>query len=93
MLLYSVADLGGIAQNVLIVHAAPSRSALGSLQGLHQSCYSLCRALAPFGAASIFAISVAHGLGVLAWATYALFGLGMAASAYRLRSPAEAPPM
>ena len=65
MLLYSVADLGGSAQNVLIVHCAPSRSTLGSLQGIHQACFSLCRALAPFAAASLFSVTVANGVGVL----------------------------
>ena len=90
MLLYSVADLGGSAQNVLIVHCAPSRSTLGSLQGLHQAIFSLCRALAPFGAASLFSVCVANGVGAIAWAVYACFGLAMAVSAYRLRAPAPA---
>jgi len=77
LLLLSIGNCVYSANMLLINASAPSRSALGTLNGLAQTVSSSARAIAPATANSLFALSiekqVAHG--GLVWICLSLFAL------------------
>jgi MFS family permease len=60
-----VAECSLYLSQVLVNTAAPTREALGTLNGAAQAASSLMRAIGPATATSLFALSVRHGGGVV----------------------------
>ncbi|KAG8790969.1 hypothetical protein FRC12_010499 [Ceratobasidium sp. 428] len=47
---------------IFVTSAAPSKSSLGTLNGVSQTTISICRAIGPAAATSLFALSIDHNL-------------------------------
>jgi hypothetical protein len=72
--------------------AAPDPTLLGTTNGLAQTVISFSRALGPFGATSLFSVSMAHPefLGLKGYGVFILFGLLTGVAVYcSLLLPAE----
>ncbi|CAO1617812.1 unnamed protein product [Sympodiomycopsis kandeliae] len=64
----ALAGMSIVCATLLINNSSPTRSTLGSLNGLSQACGSLARAIGPILSTSLFAFSVTHRyFGYLVW--------------------------
>jgi len=69
---------------IFLNKAAPSRAHLGTTNGLAQMIVSFTRALGPFGAASLYSVSISHPefLGLRGYGVFALLGLFTGVAVY-----------
>ncbi|KAK7032778.1 MFS domain-containing protein [Favolaschia claudopus] len=74
--------------NLFVMDSAPSRSSLGSVNGLSQMIATLLRSIGPSFASSLFALSVEHQIagGFLVYIVLVSAALGAVQFAYRLPS-------
>ncbi|KDN40011.1 MFS general substrate transporter [Tilletiaria anomala UBC 951] len=90
VVLKTVANTSLVCVTLLVNNNAPSRAALGTVNGLSSMCGSAARAMGPASATSLFAYSAAHGLRWLVWIAGSTLALTAWALTFRIRPAAPA---